>query len=267
MDIPSLHKALEHLPIPAVHYFPEIDSTNRQALDGMVHGTSEYTLYIAETQTSGRGRSNRRWITTPGASLAFSLVIHPSPEEGQKSGLFPLASALAVCLTVESLYRIHPEIKWPNDILLGGKKWCGILVESIWRSERLMGMVAGIGANLAQDSIPPDDEVLFPATCLADHTANPINATQLLASIVEGIIHIRSELLTHRFLDDYQSRLAFLGEPVMLVGTGGDFADGVLTGITEEGCLLLKGRQGFTNAYPAGDLRLRPKKGRFSPAH
>jgi len=255
-----IFRALDHLPIPAIHYYSETDSTNQQALNMASEGASEYTLFIAENQTKGRGRLNRRWFATPGASLAFSLVIHPGPEESQKLGLFSPLAALAVCRAAELLYRVHPEIKWPNDVLLAGRKWCGILIESVWQGDQPLAVVAGIGINLSPESAPPDDEVRFPATCLAEHTTSEIDASEFLASILQEILSLRPDMLTSRFHDDYQSCLAYQGEPVLLTDANGDTIQGMLTGVDKDGFILLKDQHGLTIACPAGDLQLRPKK-------
>jgi len=266
MDITGIRKALARLPIAAIHYYHETDSTNQRALESAINGASEYTLFIAKEQTSGRGRANRRWITTPGASLAFSLIIHPTPEEKQKLGLFSLVSALAVCHAVESLYQVHPEIKWPNDILLAGKKWCGILVESVWQAGESPGLVLGIGINLTSESTPPDDEVLFPATCLAHHVTGTIRAPQILACILKELFTLRSSILTRQTLDDYQSRLAFMGEGVILTATGGKTIRGILKGVDMNGHIILLDQGGQVKTFPVGELQLRPKKGWLPPA-
>jgi BirA family biotin operon repressor/biotin-[acetyl-CoA-carboxylase] ligase len=260
MECSEIRQALQHLPIPAIHFFHETNSTNQQALDNLAEGAPDYALFITEKQSMGRGRLNRRWITTPGASLAFSLILHPTSEEGQNPAIFSLVSALAVCRAVESLYGVHPQIKWPNDVLLAGKKWCGILVESVWLAERSLGLVAGIGINLTTASVPPDDEVLFPATCLADHVAGDIHALQFLARILEELINLRPEMLTRQVHNEYKSYLAYQGKQVALTETGGQTIHGVLEGVDRNGHLILRNRDGGMMTFPVGDLQLRPKK-------
>src|SRR5512133_797681 len=122
-----LQSALKGLAIPAIHFFEETDSTNERALMLAAQGASEFTLVIADRQTAGRGRFGRKWETAPGASLAFTVILHPTSEEQQRLSLFSFLGAVAICRAIESHCLIFPRVKWPNDVLLDGRKTCGIL--------------------------------------------------------------------------------------------------------------------------------------------
>jgi BirA family transcriptional regulator, biotin operon repressor / biotin---[acetyl-CoA-carboxylase] ligase len=97
MDEQTLRKALAGVPLADIRYFPSTDSTNTKALEWAQTGAKEYSLVIAEAQTAGRGRLNRSWVTTPGSSLAFSLILFPNAEETKRLALFSPLGALAVC--------------------------------------------------------------------------------------------------------------------------------------------------------------------------
>jgi BirA family biotin operon repressor/biotin-[acetyl-CoA-carboxylase] ligase len=166
-----------------------------EAAEWLQAGAADFSLVLANEQTAGRGRFQRRWYTPPDAALAFSLILRPrESEEGQQSLLFTGLGAVAVCEALERLYGLRPQIKWPNDVLVTGKKVCGILSEAHWQGEKLLGIVLGIGINVAPSSVPPVSAVLFPATCVEDCLASSIyqapvrvDRFQLLAGVLERI--------------------------------------------------------------------------------
>ena len=137
MDVNSLTSLLSELPVPQIRYFETIGSTNDEALAWIQAGSQDGCLVIADQQTQGRGRLNRRWITHPGAALAFSLILQPTAGEIDRLEFFSPLGALAICQAMEELYGLNPQIKWPNDVLLQGRKIAGILVETAWLGDRL----------------------------------------------------------------------------------------------------------------------------------
>jgi len=256
MNPQTLEKALEGLPIPRILFFPETDSTNTQALSAASAGAPEYTLVIAEAQREGRGRMDRKWYTQPGASLAFSILLHPIPEEQKHIGLFPLLGALSVCFTVREVANTEVQVKWPNDVLLDRKKVAGILAETRWQADRLMGLVLGIGINLLPSSIPIDEGVLFPATCVQSHSIKPIERLAFLRSVLKNLMDYRRWISSVDFLKIYQQNLAYLGQTVTLKGYSVEYF-GKLVGVDGNGnlTLLLDNREKRT--FSVGDLHLR----------
>jgi BirA family biotin operon repressor/biotin-[acetyl-CoA-carboxylase] ligase len=252
-----LRKTLADLPLAQIHYYNEIGSTNSLGLKMSSEGAPEYTLLVAESQTAGRGRFERRWLTKPGASLAFSLVIHPERKEIQKLALFSPLGALAVCAAVTDQCGIEAEIKWPNDVLLDGRKTAGVLAEAAWDENELKGLVLGIGVNLLHASVPPENEILFPATCVQAHCSQPIQAESFLKSIIANLIHLRSLLQNDKFISHYQNWLAYVGEAVSLSKTGSEPVTGTLLGVNNQGELRLKLPDGNIMEFAAGDLSLR----------
>jgi len=252
-----LQRALKDLGVPAIHYYDETDSTNERALILAAQGAPEFTLIIADRQTAGRGRFGRKWETAPSTSLAFTLILHPTPEEKQRLSLFSFLGAVAICQAIETHCEITPRVKWPNDVLLDGKKTCGILAETAWRGNSIEGLVLGIGINLLHGSVPPADQVIFPATCVQAHCDNEINRIEFLKSVVGNLISLRPNALARDFLDIYRSRLAYVGETVVLSPIEGEAIQGVMIGVDDFGNLVLKDDKGIEKAYPIGDLKLR----------
>ena len=256
MDEPTLRSALKHLPVPALHFFDSIGSTNDLALQLAAGGAPDGTLVAADQQVSGRGRLDRRWITEPGGALAFSLVLRPNPTEQAALALFAPLCGLAVSRALEAL-GLQPEIKWPNDVLLGRRKTCGILVEAQWQGTRLEGLVAGIGVNVARSSVPPEQDVRFPATCVESALGHPLDRVELLAEILQSVFTERARLGSPEFFSAWESRLAFLGEWVRIEQQGQERAGRVL-GISPTGSLRLISLEGSPFEVEAGELSLRP---------
>jgi len=118
MNKADIKQALDDLKIPVFRFFKETDSTNSQALKWVSLGAPEYSLVIAEAQTAGRGRNGRKWVTTPGSSLAVSVILHPSSREREKLGLFSLLGGFSLLKVLEEHYHINAQMKWPNDVLI-----------------------------------------------------------------------------------------------------------------------------------------------------
>jgi BirA family biotin operon repressor/biotin-[acetyl-CoA-carboxylase] ligase len=256
MNKTNLVKALEGIAMPKLIFFDEVDSTNEQALKIMTHGVEEYTLLVADSQTAGRGRLGRKWVTTPGSSLAFTIILHPLPDEQQKIGFFSFLGGLAVCLAIENLCQAAPQLKWPNDVLLNEKKTAGILAESAFQGEKICGAALGIGINLQSASVPPPDEVMFPATCVGDHCPNLPDQETFLAGVIDHLIQWRPRILEPEFLQAYLSRLAFVGRKVVLTQPSKDELEGELMGVDRNGYLVLE-LEDEIKAFPVGDVRLR----------
>ena len=163
MDESGFRKAISDLPLGGFRFHERVGSTNDSALAWAAGGAADLSLVVADEQTAGRGRGDRQWFTPPGVALAFSLVNRPSTAEEGSLSLFSGLGAIAVCEALGSL-GLHPEIKWPNDVLLNRRKVCGILAEAVWIGEKVDCIVLGIGVNVKPGSVPPPDRLNFPAT-------------------------------------------------------------------------------------------------------
>ena len=120
-------------------------------------------------------------------SLACSLVLCPDGTQIAPISRTAGLGALAVCLAVEKLYGLTPQVKWPNDVLLDGHKFCGVLAEAHWLGDRLEALVLGIGINVFAEAVPPQAQLAFPATSLAEHTDQPIERLELLAAELQHL--------------------------------------------------------------------------------
>jgi BirA family biotin operon repressor/biotin-[acetyl-CoA-carboxylase] ligase len=261
MQLENLHKALHNTPVTELRAFDEIGSTNDEALQWLEEGAPDFSLVIADLQTRGRGRFERRWVTRPGTSLAFTVIFRPAQKElNVPVTLFAPLCGLAVQQALHENFNLCPQVKWPNDILLERQKCCGILVEAAWTGDRLNGIVMGIGINIQEGSLPPQDTALFPATYLERFTQKPVDRFFLLAKILNALQYWRRRLGTEEFFTFWRRNLAFLGEEVRIEQHGEPVKTGRETGIDNAGNLLLLDASGATITVEVGDVHLRTKE-------
>ena len=127
------------------YYFDKVDSTQTQALKMASDSKNNGAIVIAKIQTSGKGRANRKW-ESPEGGIWLSVILHPNFDISVTT-LFPIASALALCYAIEKSFNVKPELKWPNDITINGKKVAGILVDASLESNKIENIVLGVGVN------------------------------------------------------------------------------------------------------------------------
>ena len=211
MNLNELNKTLSKLPLGDIKYFESIGSTNDEALAWAANDTKDLSLVIADEQTAGRGRLDRKWFTPSGTALAFSLVIRPTVEERPHLSRIVGLAALAVSDILRAR-DLTPQIKWPNDVLLLGHKVAGILVESVWSGEDIDCVVVGIGINVLKGSVPPEDRLHFPATSLEDELGYPPDRLEILFDVLSALIDLRPRWGTAELLSRWAQSLAFLGE-------------------------------------------------------
>ncbi|MCD6356721.1 MAG: biotin--[acetyl-CoA-carboxylase] ligase [Anaerolineaceae bacterium] len=254
-----LQQILNKIKIPDYKYFKETDSTSTQAIKWASDGAREYSLVIADSQSAGRGRNKRTWITTPGASIAVSIILYPTTQESIKLGLFSLLGGLALSNALITQYNIPSQVKWPNDVLIDNKKTAGVLAEAIWQGNKLKGLVLGIGINVLPPSVPRPDVLLFPSTCIQSHTEVPISLEELLGHLLHAIITLRKSLLTPEFIQNYESKLAYKSEIISLDIGDHHTVTGHLLGINRNGEIILREQSGKEQSFPIGDIKLRPQ--------
>jgi len=247
---------LADLKLSAVKYVTTTESTNDDAHCWLDQGAPDMSVVIADEQTRGRGRFQRRWHTPPGAGLASSLIIHPTVAERESTHLFSPLAGVAVANTLEKLFSIQPQIKWPNDVLVGGKKICGILSETAWIGEDLVGVVVGTGINISPDAIPPVEYLTFPATCVQMETQQAVDRREVLHEYLSQMISWREKLGSAEFFEYWRTRLAFRGMEVEIQGAMGNEVEGVLEDIDMNGDLLIRSSDGMV-PVKVGDVRLR----------
>jgi BirA family biotin operon repressor/biotin-[acetyl-CoA-carboxylase] ligase len=199
----------------AFEYYDSLPSTNDQARLMAESGAPHGALVVADEQTAGRGRGENTWFTPPNAALAVSLIIRPGDQEQEYMGALSALGALAV---VEALLPLglEAQIKWPNDVLLDGRKVSGVLAEANWQADRLEYAILGIGVNVRPQSVPPQDQVQWPATCLESAAGQKIDRPDLLVGILEGTAKWYPRLGKPDLSAALERFLAYKGEEVRL---------------------------------------------------
>lgn len=240
-----------------VEVFQETDSTNIQAKRLAEAGVPEGTLVVTESQTAGKGRRGRSWVSPPGTGIWMSLVLKPQIDPAKASQL-TLVAALAVAAGIEDACGLKGQIKWPNDIVMSGRKICGILTEMSTDKQAIRYVIVGIGINVNMTEFP--EEIARTASSLYLESGRFQDREIVTACILK-----RMEDYYQRFLDtgdlsglkrEYESRLANLGRQVTVLEPGGQYG-GLCRGITEGGELLVEKADGSVAQVMSGEVSVR----------
>ena len=262
MNARELQAALRDLPLGGLRFFESIGSTNDEALAWAAQGTADLSMVIADEQTRGRGRLGRKWFTPPRTALAFSLILRPTADERKYPTRVIGLGALALTDAIASL-GLHTQIKWPNDVLLNGKKAAGILIESVWMGNAPDTFVLGIGVNVLASAVPPPDQVLFPATSIETESGKEINRVGLLHNVLSSLITWRPKISTDEFIKTWEGSLVFRGEEIQLIQENEPPLSGELIGLEPDGSLRLKANNKILTVK-IGEIHLRPAGDRIS---
>ncbi len=246
--------------------FSTISSTNDLVRQKARAGAPEGLVVLAEEQTAGRGRGNRRWQAPAGGSLLVSLLLRPTFLPPGQAFLLTALAGLAVAEAVEAETALRPALKWPNDLLIEGGKVCGILVELEGQAGRLQWAILGWGLNVNVD-FSGDAELAGRATSLATALGRPVPRLPLLQSCLERMDVHYGALRAGRGEDirlAWRARLETLGRQVEIVAPGEAFP-GVALDVDCDGALLVRREDGTVQRVLAGDVTLRevsPRGGR-----
>lgn len=232
-------------------YFIRLGSTNDEAAAWALAGAPAGAVVLAEEQTAGRGRQGRAWLAAPGSSLLMSVVLRPQVSAAWLPRLTLMgAVALADVLTG---WGLAPRLKWPNDVLLGGRKTAGILAEAVWSGQELRAVVLGIGVNVFRHALP--DDVPFPATTLEAALGRPPDRGELLVRLLERVDFWSERLADRALLDACRVYSVTLGQRVT-VRAGDTVWVGLAEDLDEQGALLLRTDDGQRHRLLAGDVTL-----------
>lgn len=246
-----------------IHCFDEADSTQNIAHRLVREGAPEGTLVITERQTSGRGRLGRHWHSPKGKGIYMSLVVKPSIPIHLMPHLTLLA-AVALCRAIRiAVPGLNPGIKWPNDLLIGGKKISGILMESSAENEALQYIVAGIGisCNLQPEDYP--EELKDRATSLLIESGARVDRAGLIAEFLYQLEELYKLYLEQGFTPIrtlWEASSATIGQEVRMITHGGTFV-GTAVSLDDWGGLTLRQADGsFRTVYSADTELTRPVK-------
>ena len=238
-----------------IQTYVSVGSTNDLALQCGIDGAQEGTLILAESQTQGRGRHRRKWLSPPGSSILASVILRHRLRADQV-GLPNLIGAVAIATAIDELTDLSARIKWPNDVLIQGKKVSGVLTELEYDRYRQPFFVMGFGVNVNTTRADFPDELRASATSLQIESNREISRVLLLQAILhrleENYLRLKHND-TEPIIATANRRLHFVGDWIQI-----NTADRVFCGETEaidqDGGLLLKDVNGNRRKFLVGEV-------------
>ena len=234
----------------SITVYKSIDSTNTEAKRSAMLGAAHGTVIAADTQTNGRGRHGHSFYSPAGTGLYLSVVLKPEKPLADCT-LTTIAAADALADTIEELTDCKPEIKWVNDILVDGRKVCGILTEAISDIESGMAeaIIVGAGVNISTRDFPPE------IADTAGSLKSSVTRNKLAAGIISRLLDYTAEADSKRILSDYRRRSAALGETVTFTRNG-KLITALATEINDAGNLIVQTSNG-TEVLKSGEISIR----------
>lgn len=240
-----------------VYYYNITDSTNIRAKQLGDEGAPHGTLVTADQQSAGRGRRGRGWESPPGCSVYMSILLRPDIPP-VKAPMLTLVMALSVAGSLKDCTGLDVQIKWPNDIILNGKKLVGILTEMSTEIDYINHVVIGVGINVNMEYLP--EEIQDKATSLRLETGHVVRRSELIASTMKQFERYYGLFLESRNLEsmreEYNRLLVNRGKEVRILG-GKEEYNAVALGINSEGELLVRREDGSEEAVFAGEVSVR----------
>ena len=239
-----------------IHHFAEVSSTNDVAKELATNGAEEGTVVISETQTLGRGRLGREWAS-PEGGIWFSIILRPEVEPKDASKL-TFVGAVAVARVIREMFNLRAEVKWPNDVLIGGKKVCGILTETSTKGDALNFVVVGVGinANASLNSFP--ESLRNSLTSLKEELKEEIERERFLRALLEELEHYYTMFMRKNFdliLEEWRNLAGFLGQYVEVLSFD-EKITGRAVDVDQNGALIIKLRNGTVKKVMSGDVTI-----------
>ena len=232
------------------------DSTNSQAGRLADAGVPEGLVVIADRQTAGKGRLGRSWISPPAVNLYLSVLLRP-PVLPVEAPQLTFLSAVAVVRTMIEVSGLEPTVKWPNDILLNGRKIAGLLNEMNSETDRVNYVVLGIGVNLNMTADQFPSRLRYPATSLGIELGRQVSRVEFARCLLKQIDVLYDEYLrtgARPVMAAWERHCDLTGKPVV-VDCQSFLVKGVMAGLDDDGALLVKTPQGTFERVLAGDVR------------
>jgi len=239
------------------YYFDSIDSTQNQALKMAEDVVNNGVVIVAAKQTGGRGRSGRKWIS-PKGGIWISIILHPTFDISITT-LFPIASALALSIAIEKTFSIQPELKWPNDLTIKGKKVAGMLVDVSLESNKIENLVLGVGINFNVNAKQIEKSLkgtpnFYGVASLSDQKQNikPIQLVQTFLVELEKIYKSLNAKQTKKIISEWTARSSTIGKNVEL-NTSDSKIKGKAIKIDDDGALVVS-ENNKSHRIIAGDI-------------
>ncbi len=239
--------------ISEVHALKTVDSTNNEAKRWAQQGAPHGSLFVADEQTGGKGRLGRVWKSPAGTGLWFSVLLRPKAAPEQVTGL-TLTAGLSVAKAIQKLTGCKAQIKWPNDVVIGSQKVCGILTEMAAEMESVEYVIPGIGVNVNTESFP--EEIAFKATSLYLSTGKKWSRAELLGAILqemECLLDRQEQGGVQAILEEYRENCVTIGRKVS-TQRGNIRLSGIAEDVTEGGELVVRQSNGSQLVINSGEV-------------
>lgn len=234
-----------------------LGSTNLQAKLDAENGAGQGALVVADMQTAGRGRRGRSWSSPPGTNVYFTLILRPhlAPD---KASMVTLVMGLAVAEGIRRICGLDALIKWPNDIVVNGRKVCGMLAEMSVERDFIHYVVIGVGINVGFQEFP--EEIANMATCLQEECGREVPRAELLANVMKAFEEYYENFQERGnlsgLMEQYNSLLVNRDREVRVLDPKGEF-QGIARGVNELGELLVEREDGSVATVYAGEVSVR----------
>lgn len=236
----------------------ETASTNGDAFRMAEQGGEEGTVVLADCQSGGKGRLGRVWSSPAGVNLYSSIILRPGgmPHEAPQ---LTFLSAVAVARAIEGVTPLKPEIKWPNDVLIKGRKVAGLLNEMSAETDGINFVILGIGVNLNMTAEQFPADLRHPATSLLLESGRPVARARFAALMLGELDRLYGEYRRQGFgpvREEWQSRCNARGRELTVSDGGSETVRGTFAGIDPSGALLVRGEDGGVTRILSGDVRV-----------
>ncbi|MCL2841533.1 MAG: biotin--[acetyl-CoA-carboxylase] ligase [Defluviitaleaceae bacterium] len=249
-----------------IYIYSLLESTNNTAKEMAIAGAEHGTVIIADHQTAGRGRYERKFHSPPSHGIYMSIIIHPTQFGLNTQSLATHFTAVSVCEAIEAVTDKKPKIKWVNDIFIGDKKICGILIEASidFDSKNTKWMVIGIGINFSTPSISFPREIKEIAGAIFCTSKPYTTRNQLISEIINRIMSYENKS-DKDILIEYKKRMIMLGEDIIVTGSNQSY-NAIALDIDEEGRLIVQNETDEIITLSSGEIKVRRKnKGKVIP--
>ena len=238
-----------------LYYFPTIGSTNDEAKRFAAAGAPEGTMIVADEQTAGRGRSQREWVTPRGTDLAITLLLRPDVVPSRLAHV-ALMGGLAAACAIEAVTGLAPQLKWPNDVCIDGRKTCGVLADISIQNGYIQWIALGIGINV-NGGPPVGMKIRRPATSLSDEVGQEVDRLALLVNLSRELGDLYPSLGGQVMIEGWEARMMWRGTFVRVLASDTCTSrEGVLLGLTSDGALRLQQSDGNEITVASGDVSL-----------
>lgn len=244
------------------YYFNEVTSTNDEAKLKALNGACEGSIVITEKQTSGKGRLGRNWFSSEKAGIFMSMILRPDiiPMQAQQ---ITLITGISVSSALENLTNLDVKIKWPNDVVINGKKVCGILTEMSAEMEIIKFIITGIGINVNNDYF--SEEIKNKATSILLETGKRFDRKNIIAEVLkefEKNYFLYCKNGFNQFLSEYKNKCLNLGHQVKLINKE-NITFGIAKDISENGELIVEDEEGNLKTVFSGEVSVKMKDDKY----